>query len=404
MVGRSVSALLVGLLGFSASTTAAAPVPPGSQIELLPVAGGSFFAAGVVVSPDGAHVYEGLTFDVRGLSRDVVSGELTEIDVEAIQNGAIAISPDGAHVYVAETAQLGIFERDAESGTLDPVGTVTSESGGTEALEGIVALAVSPDGAFVYVLTMSSHGMLVFERDAQTGALGTPPLVIDMTVTPSKIVFSPDGAHAYVSSNSEEELRVCARSSETGDLTLLDTLSELVFTVDDVPSSRFDVAISPNGERVEVTSAPERTVAAFTRDASTGALTFADELVVHPFGNTHTLLRLVTGNSITWVSSFTPPDPQPTSEARLDLVALSRDPATEDLLLIDSETLISAFLSVSDLALAPDEQHVYFGGFPVGVGGARLVPEPAAASLTATAIGALLGLRARGRKAYRAPG
>lgn len=54
---------------------------------------------------------------------------------------------------------------------------------------------------------------------------------------------------------------------------------------------------------------------------------------------------------------------------------------------------LNGFLSVSDLALAPDEQHVYFGGFPVGVGGARLVPEPAVAALAATAIGALLGLR-----------
>lgn len=152
MVCRCVFTWLVGMLALSASISAAAPVPPGSQIELLPVAGGSFFASSVVASPD------------------------------------------GAHVYVAESAQLWTFERDTESGMLDPVGTVTPESGGTEALDGIVALAVSPDGAFVYVVTMSSHGILVFERDAQTGALATPPLTIDMTVTPSKIVFSPEPA------------------------------------------------------------------------------------------------------------------------------------------------------------------------------------------------------------------
>ena len=398
MVGRPVFAWLVGTLAFSASMTAAAFVPPGSQIELLPVAGASLFPGAVVVSSDGANVYAGYTFDLTSFSRDVVSGELTQVDIDAINHGPIAIGPDGAHVYVAESAQLEIFERNAQSGTLDSVGTVTTESGGTEALDGIVSLAVSPDGAFVYVITTSAHGILVFERNAQTGALGTPPLVIDMTITPSKIVFSPDGAHAYVSSDSEEELRIYARSSETGDLTLLDTLDELVFTVTDVPSSRLDVAISPSGERVEVTSAPERTIAAFTRDASTGALTFADELVVGPFGTTQTLLRLVTGNSVTWVSSFTPGGPQSTSEARLDLVALSRDPDTDDLLLIDTETLISAFLTVSDLALAPDEQHVYFGGFPGGVGGAKLVPEPTATALGATAIAALLGLRTVGRK------
>jgi 6-phosphogluconolactonase (cycloisomerase 2 family) len=407
MVGRSVFTCLVATLAFSASMSAAAPVLPGSQIELLPVVGASLHAGAVVVSSDGAHVYAGYTYDVRSLSRDGVSGELTLVDVDAIHNVAIAISPDGAHVYVADAdlQQLEIFERNAESGALDSVRTVTQESGGTETLDGILSLAVSPDGAFVYVTTTSSNGILVFERDAQTGALGTPPLAIDMTVTPTKIVFSPDGVHAYVANNTEEELRIYARSSDTGDLTLLDTLDELVFTVTDVPSSRFDVAISPSGERVEVTSAPEGTITAFDRDASSGALTFADELVLRPSGTSQTQqMRLVTGNSITWASSYAPPGLQPTSEARLDLFALSRDPATDDVLLIDSVTLVSAFLSFSSLALAPDEQHMYFGGYPSGVGGARLVPEPAATALASTAIGALLGLRGRRRKEHRAAG
>ncbi len=284
---RSGFSLLVAFLGLAASTLVAASVAAGTQIELLPAAGSSFYASSLVASADGANVYAGGTFDVWGFSRDGLSGVLAYIDIELVQNAAIAPSPDDAHLHVAafdpqtrHADQLAIFARDVASGLLEPAGTLTPETGGTEALAGIVSLLVSPDGAFLYVITMSSNGILVFARDAQTGALTTPPLVIDMTVTPTKIVISPDGAYAYVLSNSEEELRTYARSSETGDLTWIDTLSQFVFTIDDEPSSQLDIAISPDGDSVQVTSAPDGTVTVFAREAATGALAFASELVL----------------------------------------------------------------------------------------------------------------------------
>jgi DNA-binding beta-propeller fold protein YncE len=399
---------VASLLGLAASKVAVSSVPPGSQIELLPVAGASFFSSAVVASADGANVYSGGTYDVRGLSRDGLSGELTEVDLEPVWNGAIAISPDGAHLYVAgfdtqtsQVDQLAILARNAETGLLDPAGSVTSETGGTEDLSGIVSLTVSPDGAFLYVITTNSHGILVFARDAQTGALGVPPLVIDMTVAPTKIVISSDGAHAYVLSASEEELRIYSRSSETGDLTLLDTLSQLVFTVEDAPSYHLDVAISPDGGSVEVTSAPEDTITVFTRDAGSGALTFADEHVLHSFGVVLLdSLRLVAGDSITWVGRFRGAGPQPTSVARLDLIALSRSEESGLLTRIDDVTIQADLLGGTDLALSPDERHVYFGGYPDGVGGATLVPEPAAGALAAAAASAL-ALHARRHRSVR---
>lgn len=399
---------LVACVGLLASSAFADPIPPGSTIELLPPAGASFFATTVVVSPDGANVHSAGGFDVRTLSRDGPSGALTEIDHDFVQNVAFTISPDGAHLYVAaiepqtpQVNQLAIFARDAGSGLLEPAGTVTPDTGGTEALDGIVALAVSPDGAFLYVITTGSQGMLVFARDAQTGALGASPLAIDMTVTPTKIVFSPDGAHAYVLSNSEEELRVYARNSETGALTLLDTLSQLVFTVDDEPSHQLDVAITPDGTSLEVTSAPEGTITSFTRDAGTGALGFADEDVLAPcvYNDIRTTLRLVAGDSIAWVSCFTGRGPQPTSVDRLVLIALSRDGGM--LTQVDDVTQLGT-LSASDLALVPDERQVYVGGHPSGVGGAQLVPEPHSCALAAAAVASLFALARRAPRASRA--
>lgn len=413
MMREAIRSSLVVWIALAAPGSFADPVPPGSTIELLPAAGASFFATTVVTSPDGANVYAGDAFYVRTLARDGQNGELTEIDLDAVQNAAIAISPDGAHLYAAgidaqtfHVDRLEVFARDAESGLLEPVATVTPETGGTEALDGIVSLAVSPDGAFLYVVTTGSHGILVFARDAPTGTLGTPPLAIDMTITPTKIVISPDGAHAYVSSNAEEEVRVYSRDAETGALTLLDTLSQLVFTVDDEPSTQLDVAISPDGASVQVTSAPEGTITAFTRDPGTGALAFADEVVLGPcIFNTRTTLRLAAGDALTWVSCFTGRGPQPTSVDRLVLIALSRNGGT--LVQIDDVTQIGT-LSASDLALAPDEGQVYFAGYPSGVGGARLVPEPQAGALAAAAAAALFTvarIRARGsaRLARRSP-
>lgn len=399
-------------LGTGAAPAGAA-VPAGSRIELLPVAGAQLWPREVAVSPDGAHVYSIAEFELEGFARDPDTGVLgvTRIDREEGSWGALAISPDGAHVYAVayhgpEGERIEVSTRDEETGALEPFDSVGPTTGGTEALDGLTSLAVSPDGAFLYVVCADSDHILVFPRDASTGALDTPPLAIAMPTKPDRIELSPDGAHAYLTSRSDDALRAYSRDEATGELALLDTIPDLVPNAD---SARMDVSVSPDGTSVWVTST-EETVARFARDAESGALTQTDAVLLGQlglppiFGFTPDRLAVVAGDEVAWIARGRGPGLQPTSIGLVGVAALALTPSGE----IEGIDAVDASRGLSDvyptdIALSPDQRHVYFGGIPLGLQGATLVPEPGASSLALAALAALAGLaQRRGASAGRA--
>jgi DNA-binding beta-propeller fold protein YncE len=88
---------------------------------------------------------------------------------------AVAVSPDGAHVYAAAPGSrshtLVAFARDSLTGLLTPVDVERNGVGGVEGLDSPEAMAVSPDGAHVYVAGTGDNAVAVFARDPGTGAL-----------------------------------------------------------------------------------------------------------------------------------------------------------------------------------------------------------------------------------------
>src|SRR2546422_5054926 len=100
-------------------------------------------------------------------------------------NGAtgVAVSPDGKHVYAAGELDdaLAVFERDSASGALTFVeeqkDAVDGYSGGDAGvgplrrLNGAHGVAVSPDGAHVYVSSKTGDALTVYSRDVATGEL-----------------------------------------------------------------------------------------------------------------------------------------------------------------------------------------------------------------------------------------
>jgi DNA-binding beta-propeller fold protein YncE len=276
-----------------------------------------------VVSPDGANVYvaargAGALVDigangVLSFARNRRSGALTQLgcitedstdgrdgtdgvcaDGSALgEADAIAASPDGRHVYVASGAGgIAIFARGAK-GQLTQTGCVTEFAPGSPCTDGFamprpVSITVSPDGRFVYATSRVSHAVLVFARDATSGALAETACVSDSgtdgacadgigMVNPTAIAISPDGRSAYVTLAKEQNgLVVFARDPQTGMLT------QTACFMSGAPPGRpcqaipglYDangVAVSPDGRNVYVTSIDSDAVVTFRRD-TTGAL------------------------------------------------------------------------------------------------------------------------------------
>jgi DNA-binding beta-propeller fold protein YncE len=151
----------------------------------------------------------------------------------------IAISPDGRHVYVASYGSHAIasFSRDRRDGDLEQLsgrrGCVILRRSRTcstaRAIARPVSLAISPDGANVYVAATGSDALAVFARNRRTGALRQLPgasgclsqrpgggcRVGRALNEPTSVAVSPDGAHVYVAGRRfPSGVAVLARASD----------------------------------------------------------------------------------------------------------------------------------------------------------------------------------------------
>jgi 6-phosphogluconolactonase (cycloisomerase 2 family) len=210
--------------------------------------------AALVLTPDGAYLYvAGLLGDaVVAFARDAGTGDLAVVDAERDRVGgvngldgpiAMALSPDAAHLYVAalEASSIVVFARDATTGALDFVETQPLAA---PALH----VAVSPDGAHIYagaaVFGNPLAGLFVFERDATTGALA--PLTVYPSFDVRSIAFNADGTRMYAAGDSGlgSEVMSFARQPETGLITLLDRTD---LPDGGVSVSNVGVALDPTG-------------------------------------------------------------------------------------------------------------------------------------------------------------
>ena len=149
---------------------------------------------------------------------------------------SIVVSPDNLHVYVAASTAAAVtsFARQPNGSLVQLAGvagcistsTVAGCSGATS-LGGADAIAISPDGHFVYVAGGTADSLLMFSRDAATGRLtqlaGTagclrngrsdcgPVTGID---APAAIAISPDGTSLYVASSAGTLTAFAARSDD----------------------------------------------------------------------------------------------------------------------------------------------------------------------------------------------
>ena len=235
------------------------------------------------------------------------------VDGKALRSTAsVEISPDGENAYAASGfGGVAVFDRNPGTGALiqkaGAAGCISEDGTAGACAVGVgldVAkdVAVSPDGANVYVASIASFsgvsdGVLVFDRNPGTGALtqkagtsgcvtedGTAGACADGTalVDASKVMISPDGSNAYVTTETNDSIAIFDRNPTTGALAQKPGTAGCVTQLTVVTTPCADgreldgassVTISPDGANFYVASKDSGAVAVFDRNATTGALT-----------------------------------------------------------------------------------------------------------------------------------
>ncbi|MEZ5063004.1 MAG: beta-propeller fold lactonase family protein [Solirubrobacterales bacterium] len=154
----------------------------------------------------------------------------------------MAISPDGASVYVGATndESIALFSRNATNSKLSFVEARQSSSqGGTVADLGQVDdIAVSPDGKQLYAV--GGGKLLRFDRNTTSGALTHAETETTGLSGVRTLVLSADGGEVYAGgSSSPGTIAVYSRNRGTGALTFLESETSGVDDPDDAgPAAR----------------------------------------------------------------------------------------------------------------------------------------------------------------------
>jgi 6-phosphogluconolactonase (cycloisomerase 2 family) len=247
----------------------------------------------VVVSPDGQNVYAAGGSDnaVAVFHRDTATGALTfmEVQKDGVDGvdglafaSALALSPDGAYLYVtgSNDGAVAVLRRDATTGALSFVEAQKNGVAGVDGLAFARAVAVSPDGLHVYVAGQQDDAVAVFRRNALTGWLTFVEVQrqgvggVDGIAGPLALTVSPDGAHVYVAAGGQSAVSVFRRDASTGRLTFAAVEREIANNLG--LSGIHSVVVSPDGAYVYAAGQADDAVGIFRRDQRTGALTFTD--------------------------------------------------------------------------------------------------------------------------------
>jgi 6-phosphogluconolactonase (cycloisomerase 2 family) len=271
-------------------------------------------ASAVAVSPDGRNVYVA-AYDAGSLvayARSSALGQLTEIgcisnngtngidgtkrrcaDGDALRGADdIAISPDGKNIYVAagDSGGIAIFTRDTTTGKVVETGCVRGVSTcvGARGLGGAAAVVVSPDGRNVYLASYGADAVVMFARDAATGALKALGCISDDGTDrqcasgnalrgAGALAISKDGRWLYVGAVDSNSVLTFERDASSG------LLTQRGCVLDHAPAngsctpahsllSPWALALAPDGKSLFVASNASNAVVVFARNAATGKL------------------------------------------------------------------------------------------------------------------------------------
>lgn len=163
------------------------------------------------------------------------------------------------------------------------VDTHFDEAGGVDGLDGSYDMVISPDGEYLYVASMNDDAIAVFDRNPVTGE---PSFIsqskngeggIDGLNGARSLDVSPDGEFLYAVSMFDDALVTFSRNIATGSLTFLGRIKDGETGVDGLDGAR-SISISPDGLNLYVAGWDDNAVALFSRDTATGVASFLGRL------------------------------------------------------------------------------------------------------------------------------
>ena len=227
---------------------------------------------------------------VTAFTLDRATGELTRLNAEPTRAGGVAhlaVDRDARFALVASygrgyTAAFPL----APDGKLQPRTSLIQHEGPlgprTDRQEKPHAHSVtfSPDNRFAYVADLGLDRVLAFSLDPAAGTLARHEAG-DATVPPGAgprhSKFSRDGKHFYVLNELDATLSTFRHDTSTGALAPVQTLSTLPADYDG-PKSCSEIRIHPNDRFVYAANRRHDSLTVFARDASTGELTFVENV------------------------------------------------------------------------------------------------------------------------------
>ncbi|MFK8005722.1 MAG: beta-propeller fold lactonase family protein [Saprospiraceae bacterium] len=248
----------------------------------------------LTVSPDGKNVYAAAYDDnsVVMFSRSEATGNLTYIDM--LQDGedgvdglyraySITVSPDGKHAYATGNNDdaLVIFNRDETTGALTFVEKIKDGVNGVDGLNGARFVTVSDDGNFVYVAAYYDDAISVFQRNASTGGLTYIQIVedgengVDGLNGANSFAISADGNFAYATGYADDAIVSFSRDPADGTLVFIEEYKNGFANVNGLNGAHSAV-LSSDGKSFYVCGYNDNSVSAFSRNTTTGKLTFVE--------------------------------------------------------------------------------------------------------------------------------
>lgn len=270
---------------------------------------------GVAVSPDGLNLYAASTWSqaMSVFRRDPATGRLSFVEsrddfgsIYISQPQKVAVSADGAFVYVTIfQGSVVVYRRDPETGALTFLSRHGDDEGTADRLVGAEDIAISRDGLYVYVACSADDTVAVFRRSADDGSLTLIQTVFDDAAGgealqgADALALSPDGRHLYVGTKQDPALTVFDRDAASGRLTLSAVVANGTAGVSGLWGVT-SLVVSPNGSYLYASSIFDGRQVVFFRDSATGGLHFVEALQSGAFA----LVGTVDGEHLYAVSFF----------------------------------------------------------------------------------------------------